>query len=101
MESGGTRALWPANPAIHVNFPSLTFRFLVCARYHQTSFRVLIADFRALGRKACVSITFLGLIRFKNKKEEGWRLLVHFCLAIVRTSLIAIMTAAGAANATI
>jgi len=28
------------------------------------------------------------------------RLLVHFCLAIVRTSLIAIMTAAGAANAT-
>jgi hypothetical protein len=27
MGSGGTRALWPANPAIHVNFPSLTFRF--------------------------------------------------------------------------
>jgi hypothetical protein len=41
---------------------------------------VLIADFRALDRKACVSIISHGLIRFKNKKEEGWRL-VHFCLA--------------------
>jgi hypothetical protein len=61
---------------------------------------VLIADFRALGRKACVSIISHGLIRFKNKKEEGWRF-VHFCFAIVRTSLTAIMTAAGAANATI
>jgi hypothetical protein len=28
MGSGGTRALWPANPAIHGIFPSLTFRFL-------------------------------------------------------------------------
>jgi hypothetical protein len=27
MGSGGTRALWPANPAIHINIPSLIFRF--------------------------------------------------------------------------
>ena len=29
MGSGGTRALWPANPALFAGVPSLTFRFVV------------------------------------------------------------------------